>query len=56
MKRRWIKKPEGKIISRSVCNDAINRKRGTCLGFSSYNDDEPIECCKQCRYIEIKED
>ena len=26
----------------------------TCLGYSAYNDDEPIEQCKNCRWCEGK--
>lgn len=48
--RRFAKKPNDcKIVRLDICREEINKK-GLCLGIGS--DDEPIECCKQCRYCE----
>lgn len=30
-------------------------KTGLCLGYSSYNDDEPCDYCKSCEKINVKE-
>ena len=55
MKKRWAKKPDGKIPHISECKRIINRSSMTCLGFAkSAYDDEPIECYKCCRYIATK--
>lgn len=56
MEKRWTKKPGGKIPRISECKRMIDWNCMTCLGFAkSEDDDEPIECCKYCRYIETKD-
>lgn len=49
--KRFNKKPDCPIVRLDVCHDEINKKTGLCLGFGD-DGDEPIECCKWCRYCE----
>ena len=36
-------------LKKQECNDAEKQQDGKCLGYSIWNDDEPIEQCKNCK-------
>ena len=50
MRRFEVKPPDCIIVDIRECRQMINKRTNTCLGYGVM--DEPIECCKWCKYQE----
>lgn len=56
--RRFHRRPDGcRIVNIWNCRRLIDYDRAECIGFAvSETDDEPCDCCKECRYLALNKE